>query len=306
MTVLPGVRVGHWTDPVARTGCTVVLMPPGGAVASCEVRGGAPAARETALLDPTKSVQRIHALVLSGGSAFGLAAAQGVMDYLEAAGEGLQTPSALVPIVPGACIYDLFNGDGRVRPGPAEGMAATRAASADAFPDGALGAGTGAMCGKYLGLEHAEPGGLGSHAVRAGAATVAALVVATPAADVVDERGETVAGARLPDGSRPTALQRIEALAGRENFFDQAADAVSNTTLVAVGTDAPLTKAECRRLAEAAHAGLSRVMRPSHLPSDGDISFAFTVGTAPEAALPALLAAAQEAVAAAALAAVRR
>ena len=294
LTALPGIRVGHWTNPVARTGCTVILMPPGGAVASCEVRGGAPGTRETALLEPSKSVERIHAIVLSGGSAFGLATATGVMGFLEALGEGVKTPHACIPIVPAAVIYDLGSGDANFRPGVDAGLAAAKAASSDAVPGGLIGAGTGAMTGKYLGFEGAQPGGLGSARLEVGGVMLCALVVANPHGDVIDTNGTVISGARKPDGSRPEFTEILEAMAGQPLTFLNA-----NTTLVALGTNAKLSKLDCFKLAQAAQIGIARASRPSHTPFDGDTAFAFSVGDddSPSVPLPALIAAGQAVVA---------
>jgi L-aminopeptidase/D-esterase-like protein len=294
LTALPGVRVGHWTNPVARTGCTVILMPPGGAVASGEVRGGAPGTRETALLEPSKSVEKIHAIVFSGGSAFGLATATGVMGFLEALGEGVKTPHACIPIVPAAVIYDLGSGDADFRPGPDAGLAAAKAASSDAVPGGLIGAGAGAMTGKYLGFEGAQPGGLGSARLEVGGVMLSALVVANPHGDVIDANGTVISGARKPDGSRPDFTEILEAMAGQPLTFLNA-----NTTLVALGTNAKLSKLDCYRLAQAAQIGIARASRPSHTPFDGDTAFAFAVGddSSPSVPLPALIAAGQAVVA---------
>jgi L-aminopeptidase/D-esterase-like protein len=288
LTALPGVRVGHWTNPVARTGCTVILMPSGGAVASGEVRGGAPGTRETALLEPSKSVEKIHAIVFSGGSAFGLATATGVMGFLEAAGQGVKTPHACIPIVPTAVIYDLGSGDAAVRPGPEAGLAAAKAASGDPVPGGLVGAGAGAMAGKYLGFEGAQTGGLGGALLEVGGVTLSALVVANPHGDVIDTGGAVIAGARKPDGSRPDFTEILEAMAGQPLTF-----------LVALGTNAKLSKIDCFKLAQAAQIGIARASRPSHTPFDGDTAFAFSVGddSSPSVALPALIAAGQAVVA---------
>jgi L-aminopeptidase/D-esterase-like protein len=302
LTALPGVRVGHWTNPVARTGCTVILMPPGGAVASGEVRGGAPGTRETALLEPSKSVERIHAIVFSGGSAFGLATATGVMGFLEVLGEGVKTPHACIPIVPAAVIYDLGSGDADFRPGPEAGLAAARAASSDAVPGGLIGAGAGAMTGKYLGFEGAQPGGLGSARLEVGGVMLCALVVANPHGDVIDATGTVISGARKSDGSRPEFTEILEAMAAQPLTFLNA-----NTTLVALGTNAKLSKLECFKLAQAAQIGMARASRPSHTPFDGDTAFAFSVGddSSPSVPLPALIAAGQAVVATAMRDAVR-
>ncbi len=297
LTALPGVRVGHWTNLVARTGCTVILLPKGGATASVEVRGGAPGTRETALLEPDKSVKQVHALLLAGGSAFGLAAATGVVEFLEALGEGVQTPAGKVPIVPTAVIYDLAVGDAKVRPDAAAGLAACHAASSAPVLGGRVGAGTGGMVGKVFGLECAEVGGLGNAALRVGDFTVAALVVANATGDIVNDAGKVLAGAKRPDGSRPTRLEAIERMLQTDQtaFLEH-----TNTTLVALGTDAPLSKLECYRLAQAAQMGLARGTRPSHTAFDGDTAFAFSIapisiGT-PPAPINALIAASQEVV----------
>lgn len=306
LTVLSGVRVGHWTNQVARTGCTVILLPKGGATASVEVRGGAPGTRETALLEPEKSVKQVHAILLSGGSAFGLAAATGVVDFLEQHGEGVQTPAGKVPIVPTAVIYDLAVGDASVRPNADSGLVACHAASSDPVQGGRVGAGTGAMVGKVFGLEFAQVGGLGNAALKIGGFTVAALVVANATGDIVDDSGQVLAGARRKDGSRPTRFESLE----RMMQIDQIAFLEhTNTTLVAVGTDAALSKLECYRLAQAAQMGLARGTRPSHTPFDGDTAFAFSVTPStsdlPEAPMNALVAATQEVVMMALLDAVR-
>ncbi len=302
MTALPGVRVGQWTDVEARTGCTVILMPPGGAVASCDVRGNAPGTRETALLEPTKAVERVHAILLSGGSAFGLAAASGVMEFLEGIGEGVPTPSGSVPIVPSAVIYDLYVGRSDVRPGHAQGLEVARIASGDVVEGGRVGAGAGGMCGKYLGLAGAEPGGLGHALLEFAGVRLVALAVVNPSGDVVDASGRVLAGAHLDDGTRPTTQERLEAYArwGRMRYAE-----TTNTTLVAVGTDAPLSKVDCKRLAEAAQAGISRATHPSQTMGDGDVAFAFSVGGGPELPVIALAAAVQDVVAEAVWDAVR-
>ncbi len=302
LTALTGVRVGQWTNLEARTGCTVILMPPGGAVASCDVRGNAPGTREVALLEPTKSVERIHAILLSGGSAFGLAAASGVVEHLENIGEGVPTPFARVPIVPSAVIYDLGVGSASLRPGHAQGLEAARIASGDPVEGGRVGAGAGGMCGKYLGFAGAEPGGLGHALLEFAGVRVAAMVVANPSGDIVDGSGRVVAGAHRSDGSRPSAIERIEAFASQERlrFLEQ-----TNTTLVVVGTDAPLSKVDCKRLSEAAQSGLSRAIRPSQTMHDGDVAFAFSVGGGPDVPVIALMAAVQDVVAQAVLDAVR-
>jgi L-aminopeptidase/D-esterase-like protein len=269
LTAVEGVLVGHWTDPVARTGCTVVLLPPEGAIASGSVMGAAPGTRETALLAPEKTVQRANAFVLAGGSAFGLAAAHGVMLALEARGIGHPTPAGPVPIVPAAAIFDLMVGDPSVRPGAAEGTLALLDAHAGPVRQGDVGVGTGATVGKIAGFEHAVSSGVGSALVEAFGARVGALAVSNAAGDLVDPRdGRLVAGGGY--GADPE-----RALA---TF---AAARASNTTLVVVVVDAPMVKAEARALADAAHVGIARVTRPSHTVLDGDAAFVASTGRGP-------------------------
>ena len=299
LTAVTGLRVGHWTNLDAATGCTVALCPPEGCVASGSVRGSAPGSRETALLSPEKSVERVHALLLAGGSAFGLAAAQGVVEWLEARGIGLQTPFARVPIVPAAVIYDLGVGDPKVRPGPAEGRYAAEHASSEPVESGRVGAGTGATCGKYAGFDKAQFSGLGNAVREVRGVTLAALAVVNPVGDIVDpQTGGVVAGAREPDGTRPVG-EMLEFFASSQQTSG------TNTTLVVVATDAPLTKTQAKVLADSAHVGIARVTYPSHTLHDGDTSFALSTGTGPEVPLMLLTVAVQEVVAAAILDAVR-
>lgn len=276
LTALAGVRVGHWTDPVARTGCTVVLFDGAGAVTSGRVLGAAPGSRETALLEPDKSVERVHALVLTGGSAFGLDAATGVVRYLEERDVGFATPFGRVPIVPAAVLYDLSVGDPRVRPDAAAGYAAAMAASSAPVVEGAVGAGTGATVGKLAGFDRAQPSGLGSALLTVHGARVAALAISNAVGDLVDPAdGTLVAGTGI--GSDPEAAAALFAPAPG-----------THTTLVAVATDAPLTKAEAYALATAAHAGIAQATRPSHTVHDGDTAFVSSVGGGPRVPLGAL------------------
>lgn len=285
--VLPGARLGHWTDPVARTGCTVLLFDAPGAVTSGLVLGAAPGSREVALLDPDKTIDRVDALLLSGGSAFGLDAAAGVMRYLEEAGRGFPTPYGRVPIVPAAVLYDLGVGDARVRPDAAAGYAAARAAAAAPWPEGAVGAGAGATVGKIAGFERAQRSGLGVATRVVRGARLAVVAVSNAVGDLVDERGALVAGSGLADDPDVVA-----------DLF--AAPAGVHTTLVAVVTDAPLTKAAARALATAVHAGIARVTRPSHTVHDGDTAFVSSVRGGPTVA-PAVLGVAVQAAVAEAL-----
>lgn len=297
LTAVPGLRVGHWSDENAATGCTVVLCPDKGCVASGEVLGSAPGSRETALLAPEKSVVRVHAVTLAGGSAFGLAAADGVTQWLAERGLGYETPFANVPLVPAAVIYDLGAGEASVRPTADAGYRAAEGASDAPVVLGRVGVGVGATCGKYLGFDKAEWSGLGSAALEVGGATVAALSVSNPVGDIVDpDTGEVVAGATLEGGSRPTPTQRLEGLAN--------ALLGTNTTLVVVATDAPISKAEAKALAQSAHIGIARVTRPSHTVSDGDTTFALSTVKGPEVPLMLLSVAVQEVVAASILAGV--
>ncbi|MBB6098313.1 L-aminopeptidase/D-esterase-like protein [Deinobacterium chartae] len=288
LTALEGFRVGHWTDAEARTGCTVLLAPPQGWVASGAFLGPAPGTRETALLAPEKTVGRAHALLLTGGSAFGLAAADGVMRYLEEQGVGFETGFARVPIVPAAVIYDLGVGDARVRPTAESGYLAAQAASSAPVELGRVGAGTGATVGKYLGLEHAAVGGLGSALVEQGGVRVGALAVVNAVGDVYAPSGELLAGPGRFPGARGWGLQ-----------------AGTNTTLIAVGLEAAVSKAEARALADAAQAALARVVRPSHTPFDGDAAFVLSSEVAGRADPLLLTALVQEAVARAVVSAVR-
>ncbi|MEQ8842427.1 MAG: P1 family peptidase [Acidimicrobiales bacterium] len=247
-----GVTVGHWTDATARTGCTVVRFPMA-TIASGEIRGGAPASREFALLEPTRTVGTVDAVVLSGGSAFGLAAADGVMSVLEAEDRGHPTPHGRVPIVVGLSLFDLAVGDASVRPDAAAGAAAARAASSDAAT-GRVGAGTGATVGKWRGPDHIRPGGIGIVNLRRGELTVTAIVANNAAGEVADGQVERA----LLDGTF-------------DDWPDRAAWAeASNTVIGVVVTNATLDKAACRLIAEGAHDGLARAITPPHMRSDGD------------------------------------
>ena len=260
LTVVPGLRVGHWTDRQAMTGCTVVVLPEPNVVTG-EVRGAAPGTREFALLQPGMRVEQAQAILLTGGSAFGLAAADGVVRALEADGRGHVTPVARVPIVPAAVLFDLIPGDPSVRPGPDQGEAAYRAASSEPVEVGLVGAGTGATVAKWRGFEHMRPGGLGSAARRSGAATVAALVVANAVGDIFTIDGEPLTGGSPEPG--PSGME-----------FDP----LTNTTLVVVATDARLGRAELSRLVVRSHDALAACIRPAHTRFDGDVVFAVSCG----------------------------
>jgi L-aminopeptidase/D-esterase-like protein len=268
ITDVSGVRVGHWSDPVALTGCTVVLLPPDGAVAGVDVRGGAPGTRETDLLKPGRTVERVHALLLSGGSAFGLAAADGVMRWLAEQGIGVAVGRVRVPIVPAAVIFDLERGSATAHPGPDEGYAAcVDAARGSACTSGRFGAGTGATVGKLFG--NPSPGGLGTASLRLpDGVTVGALAVVNGVGDVVDHSGRVISGAAADAWTRLLEQGPPERLV-----------AGASTTLAVVATDAALDKTACSRLATIAHDALAMSIRPVHTPYDGDAVFAISTGS---------------------------
>lgn len=260
LTAIPGIEVGHWTDPVALTGCTVVVLPEPNVV-TAETRGGAPGSREMSLLAPGMVVEQCHAIVLSGGSAFGLAAADGVMQELEADGRGFDTRAGKVPIVPAAVLFDLAEGDGSVRPGPEEGATAYRERSSAPVPLGRVGAGTGATASKWRGTR--IPTGLGSAVVEMAGARVAALVALNAIGDVFTLEGEPLSG-----GPHVAGVPRFMPVWGE------------NTTLVIVATDAAFGRAELTRLAIRGQDALSVCLRPSHTRFDGDTCFAVSAGVA--------------------------
>jgi len=278
---LDDLAVGHWTDPVGLTGCTVVIPPPGN-VASVSVRGGGPGTRETDLLHPQAHLQSVSAVLLTGGSAFGLAAAQGVVAWCEANGIGYDRFGKPIPIVPAAVLFDLPVGSWEARPGPAESEAACEAASPAEARMGNVGAGMGATVGKTAGPEYMMKGGLGHAVVAMGELTVGALAVANAGGDVVDASGEVIAGVRLPGGVDAA----LRAWAERE-AAGVAAPIPSepggppppggSTTLAVVATNAVLDKGEVHRVAVQAHDGMARAIRPVHTSYDGDTVFALAV-----------------------------
>jgi len=274
ITDIAGLQVGHYTDSRRPTGCTVLLCE-GGGVAGVDVRGAAPGTRETDLLHPLATIETVHALLLTGGSAFGLDAAGGVMRWLEERGRGVAVGPARVPIVPAAVLFDLWVGDARIRPDAAAGYAACEAASAAHPAQGSVGAGAGASVGKLFGIQHAMKGGIGSASLKVGAVTVAALVAVNAVGDVVDPAsGRVVAGARGDDGRTP--LDTVAALIdgqGPAALLEGLA-----TTIGIVATDARLSKAQANKLASMAHDGLARSINPVHTASDGDALFALATG----------------------------
>ena len=274
---VPGVRVGHAQDVKARTGCSVVLLPERGAVGGVDVRGSAPGTRETDLLAPVAHVEEVHAVVLTGGSAFGLAAADGVMAWLEERGIGHPVGPWRVPIVPAAVLFDLFVGDGRVRPDRAMGYRAAAAANAAQPAEGSVGAGAGATAGKAAGPDHATKSGVGTASRRFGEVVVGALAVCNAIGSVYDPwSGEQVAGPRADDGSfldDATLIETIARLAVAGSL-----PAGANTTLAVVASNARLRKVDCTKVAQMAHDGLARAVIPAHLMRDGDTIFALATG----------------------------
>jgi L-aminopeptidase/D-esterase-like protein len=245
--MIPGVAVGHWTDAQARTGCTAIVLPDG-TVASGEVRGGAPATREWALLDPQRLVDRVDAVMLCGGSAFGLAAADGAMRWLEERDRGFPTPAGPVPIVVAAALFDLAVGDPSTRPGPDEGRAACEAAREGDFETGAVGAGAGATVGRWRGDGRAA--GLAAAREQDGDLVVGALAVVNAFGDLRGGPPGDPAGGVLG----------------------------ANTTLAVIATNARLTKGECLLVAQSAHAGFARALEPAHTQFDGDAAIAAATG----------------------------
>lgn len=290
ITDVPGIKVGHITDAAAVTGCTVILCEQG-AVGGVDVRGSAPGTRETDLLRPMNLVERAHAILLTGGSAFGLAAADGVMRFLEERGVGFDTGIVKVPIVPAAVIFDLMIGDPRVRPTAEMGYAACRAAASGPIQEGSVGAGTGATVGKLLGPMSAMKGGVGTWAVTLpGHVVVGALVVVSAFGDVMDdETGDILVGARDPETGRFLDTSRALLTAEQPTVFP------GSSTLGVVATSARLTKEEANKLAQLAHDGLARIISPVHSLYDGDTIFVLSLGDAKAHPL-ALGAAAAEAV----------
>ncbi len=281
LTAVPGIRVGHATDPVGVTGCTVILCegPTGmGAVGGVDQRGGAPGTRETDLLRPMHLVQRVHAIVLAGGSAFGLAAADGAMRYLRERGVGFDAGVARVPIVPAAILFDLAIGRPDAYPDADMGYAACLAASEAPVHEGSVGVGTGCTAGKALGSRGASRTGLGSAATElAGGLVIAALLAVNPFGDVVDEEGRILAGTRGLDGrfADTMALLRLMAGAGPGAGGPGAGGA---TVIGVVATNARLDKEGVNKVAQMAHDGLARAIRPAHTMFDGDTIFALATG----------------------------
>ncbi len=273
ITAVPGIRVGHAQNDEAMTGCTVILCE-AGAVGGVDQRGGAPGTRETDLLRPMHRVEQIHGVLLTGGSAFGLDATGGVMRYLEERGIGFDVGVARVPIVPAAVIFDLAIGRADVRPDAAMAYQACLNATSDPVIEGNVGAGTGATVGKILGMQSATKSGVGSACVEiVGGLFVGAIAVVNALGDVIDPHtGEIIAGARTADGFADTlqVMQQFQAMSS--------ASSISNTVVGVVATNAKLNKEEVNKVAQMAHDGLARAVRPAHTMYDGDTIFALSTG----------------------------
>ncbi len=298
LTDIPGIRVGHASDYEGITGCTAILCEQG-AVAGVDVRGSASGTEELEVLSPLHVTSHIHAVVLAGGSAFGLEAASGVRRYLEAKGVGFDVGVTKVPLVPSAILFDLGIGKASARPTREMGEAAAAAAASDGpVKEGNVGAGTGATVGKIRGMKNAMKGGVGTYTVELGGARVSALAAVNAFGDIRDpETGAIVAGARQEGGFADT----VKAMkAGARGGFATR----SNTTLVVVATDARLTKPQAAKLAQFGQQGVVRTLSPANTMSDGDTVFALSVGAA-EANINTLGVAAAEAVAKAIVRAVR-
>jgi L-aminopeptidase/D-esterase-like protein len=279
ITAVEGLELGHHTLTERPTGCTVILARDG-AVGGVDVRGSAPGSREIALLDPVNTVDRVNAVVLSGGSAFGLASADGVMRWLDERDVGYRVGSKVVPIVVGAILYDLsLEGDARVRPDAACGYAAAEAASTARPAEGSVGAGAGATVGKMRGMDRAMRGGFGTASITLESGlTVAAAVAVNAVGDIVDPAtGTVIAGARTDDGSGFADMRRM--LRGEEGAdTDTGARSGANTTIGLVATNATLTKTQATKIAQMAQDGLARAIYPAHTASDGDTVFSLATG----------------------------
>lgn len=274
ITAVPGIAVGHTTDEAGLTGCTVVLCE-GGAVGGVDQRGGAPGTRETDLLRPMHLVQKVHAVMLTGGSAFGLAAADGAVRYLTERGVGYKTGPVRVPIVPAAVLFDLALGSADARPDAEMGYRACLAASTETVAQGNVGAGTGCSAGKLLGAGHATKTGIGSAAVDLGGGlVVAALIAVNPFGDVVDAEGRIIAGTRPFRG-----IGFAGSLAVLRGVTGRLAMRVAGATVIGVvATNARLTKEQVNKVAQMGQDGLARAIRPAHTMFDGDTLFALATG----------------------------
>lgn len=272
---VPNFKVGHATNLDAATGCTVIICPPH-TVGGVDVRGGAPGTRETDLLQPYNHVEEVSAIVLSGGSAFGLAAAQGVVQYLEENNLGYKSGSGfLVPIVPAAILFDLQLGDSHIRPDPKMGYQAASNATTNAVEQGTVGAGTGAICGAMRGPAFATKGGLGSASIEImDGLWVAAIVAVNSVGDILDEQNNIIAGLRDEQNQYIGMLKALRAVAQNPPKLNSA----ENTVIGAIATNAKLTKAQTTKVAQMAHDGIARAINPAHTMYDGDTIFALASG----------------------------
>jgi L-aminopeptidase/D-esterase-like protein len=302
ITDVSGVKVGHFTDSRRPTGCTVILTEEG-ATAGVDVRGAAPGTRDTELLNPINTVQTVHAIMLAGGSAFGLEAASGAMRYLEEHGIGFDMRVARVPIVPAAILFDLSVGDAKIRPDSEAGYKACKAAAATPPAEGNVGAGAGATVGKLFGMSRAMKSGIGTSCIKLNGIKVGAIVAVNAIGDVFDpSNGKLVAGARTKDGK---ALVNSMASILRGEALPPALEGAA-TTIGVVATDVVLTKTQASKVAQMAHDGLARTINPVHTAFDGDTIFALATGKSSKTANLTLVGAlAAEAVAQAVLRAVR-
>ncbi len=275
ITDVPGIRVGQYTDEKNITGCSVILCP-SKTVASCEVRGSSPGSRELALLAPDKQMQEVHAILLSGGSAYGLGAANGVMKFLAEREVGYKTPWVTVPIVPQAIIFDLNLGSSSVFPVADNAYEACLNAST-VIEQGSVGAGTGAVVGKWNGFEKAMKGGVGSSSIKKGELVVGAFAVVNAVGDIIDADGSVISGANV-NGKFFSQAERLDLFNN-----DRLLSRNTNTTLVVVASNAKLGKSDTFRVAQRVHDGMSRAIHPCHTTFDGDVSFALSTGevTAP-------------------------
>jgi len=270
-TTISGIKVGHYTDTKAMTGCTVILCPPG-AVGSCDMRGSAPGSRETPLLDPEKTMNQVHAILLTGGSAFGLAAADGVVNYLVEKNIGYETPWVKVPIVPAAVVFDLNVGDKNVRPLPAHAYEACKVATDGNIERGSVGAGTGATVGKWMGPQYWMKGGIGVAEYKYNDLIVSAFAVVNAVGDVYDEYGKILAGARHPDGGFWAEVDPDA------RFGETPLPLNTNTTLVVVASNAKLNKMDVYKMCRRAQSGMARAIKPVHTSHDGDCVFGLATG----------------------------
>ncbi|MDA1188088.1 MAG: P1 family peptidase [Chloroflexi bacterium] len=304
ITLIPGIKVGHYTDAENATGCTVVLSE-AGVMGGVDVRGGAPGTHETDLLRPEMHMNQVHGIVLSGGSAFGLESANGVMQYLEEHGIGYQAVGVRVPIVPAAILFDLAIGSKTVRPDKQAGYKACEAASNEPPEEGSVGAGTGATVAKLAGRDHIVKGGIGTYALDLGGGLLVGALVAVNALGAVydPDTGELVAGPRgisIKDPDDPFGLLSSPKPLPKPN-------PIENTTIGVVATNARLDKATVNKLASSAHDGLAMSVRPAHTPHDGDTFFALATGDhEPRVHLDRVLAAAALCVACATVRAVQQ